>query len=105
MSSSPTGGGSDYERRQVDFFLDPRPQPIEPGSALVVLLHGPYFSQLHDIAIAPALAANGLNRSAVRTVFNDASPLPHVCEHLLRADVVIVDVTHLSPSVMYVLGL
>lgn len=104
MASDATGA-SDYERRQIAFFLEPRPRQVEPGSALVVLPWGVGFDYLHEAAILPALTANGLNVADVRRVLDHDSPLPDVCQFLLPAEVVVLDASHLNPAVLYVLGL
>ena len=95
----------DYEASQIDALLRLEPRKIELGAALVMLPVSASFDDLYHIAIAPALAMNGLNRVEVRGVFDHRSPLEEVCAAVQTAELIVADVTYLNPAIMYVLGL
>jgi hypothetical protein len=83
---------------------DPRPA-IEPGVGLFLANEGREAAFVFNAAVLPAMRKNDLNRTAVRTVFNDAATLSEVCRFVQIAEVIVADLTDLNPSVMYALGL
>ena len=100
-------GISEYERLLVEALLllnQPRP-PIEPGVGLFIAPAGRESDFVFDAAILPAMTKNGLNLAAVGKVFDDSSALSEVCRFVHVAEAIVADLTELSPSVMYVLGL
>jgi len=100
-------GFSPYERLLIDSLLMVQhpPRPIEPGAGLFVGPTDPYRKMTFDLAVQPAMRKNGLNGSELRVVFDDYSSLADVCTFVQTAEVIVVDLSDLNPSVLYVLGL
>jgi hypothetical protein len=109
-SGSRMPGVSPYESLQIQSVLQHDPKrPIEEGVGLFMTPGGSdgggQGKLLFDSAVLPAMRKNGLNRVSVRQVFHDASMLAEVCQHLQLAQVIVIDLADLNPTVMYVLGL
>jgi hypothetical protein len=104
-------GVSPYESLQIQSVLQHESKvPIEEGVGLFMMPGGGGDESgggktLFDAAVLPAMRKNGMNRVGVREVFHDASVLADVCRHVQTAEVIVVDLADLNPSVMYVLGL
>jgi len=100
-------GVSPYESLQIQSVLQhDAKRPIEEGVGLFMMPGGGDEGKtLFDAAVLPAMRKNGMNRVGVRQVFHDASVLADVCRHVQAAEVIVVDLADLNPSVMYVLGL
>ena len=95
-----------YESLQIQSLLQHDPaRPIEEGVGLFIFPAGGDGRTLFDLAVLPAMRKNGLNHTAVREVFHDASMLADVCRTVQTAQVIVVDLDDLNPAVMYVLGL
>jgi hypothetical protein len=98
---------SAYERLQIESLLQSTAPPIEPGSGLAVFSNASHVGRkVYEAAIAPAMRAAGLNQVDVSLpAFDHESSLAIVCRYVQVAEAIVVDVTELNPSVMYVLGL
>jgi hypothetical protein len=101
------GGVSQYERLLIDALLLSQPnRPTESGSGLFVgPLERRHDRRVFEMAVLPAMRKHDLNGSELRVVFDDCSSLAEVCRFVQSAEVIVVDVSELNPSVMYVLGL
>ena len=100
-------GVSKYERLLMDalLLLPQPPPPIEPGAGLFVGPCDRNSKMIFDVGVLPAMRKNDLNGSELRVVFDDLSSLAEVVRNVQTAEVIVVDVSDLNPSVMYVLGL
>jgi hypothetical protein len=98
-------GASEYERHQIESLLQTRDTPIDPGLGLFLAPDDERFRGIHDAAVAPAMHANGINQAEIVRVFGSDSLLSDVCWWAQRAEVIVADLSAMSPDVMFVLGL
>lgn len=97
---------SPYERGQIESLLQPRTDsPVESGVGLFLCPDHPSYTQLYHAAVGPALRANEVNLSAVRQVFGSLSDLTSVAAWVMRAEVIVIDLSEPGVDLMYVLGL
>ena len=99
-------GISTYERLQIESLTGPRGgAPVERGVGLLIMPAGREMEQVHQWAVRPAMQANELSLRDIQLVFDDQSPLADVSHWVQTAEVIVVDLSTLNPSVLYVLGL
>src|SRR5690242_15543949 len=96
-------GISEYERLQIESLLNRKNDSIEQGIGLALLPSDPNSYTVFESAIRPAMAKNDLSTVEVRQVFNSDSTLNDVCHWVMRAEVIIADVSSTGSHLMYVL--
>jgi hypothetical protein len=95
----------DYERKQTESLLCSRNGRIERGLGLFLMPAHELFRHVHDVAVAPAMQANGINKAEVVSVFGSESLLSDICWWCQSAEVIVADLTGSNADLMYVLGL
>jgi hypothetical protein len=98
-------GVSQYERLLIDALLMSKPYDVEDGAGLFVMPAEGDAKPVFDHAVLPAMRRNALNGTGVRMVFDDLASLADVCRFVQIAEVIVIDVSDLNASVLYVLGL
>jgi hypothetical protein len=97
--------GAEYERHQIESLLGTKDGRLDRDVGMYLSPEHELFEQVHDIAVAPALRSNGINKSAIVRVFGSESLLSDVCLWVQTARVVVADLTATNADLMYVLGL
>jgi hypothetical protein len=96
---------SNFERAQIDALLCPKPRPLIPNSATYLCPLLPDYDFIFETAISPALTRNAIEVPFAARVFNSDSPLATACERLQTSELLIFDLTHAVPHLLYTLGL
>jgi len=99
------GGVSNYERSLIDPLLQRHDRPIEPGTGLALFDANANQQAAYTIAVGPAMRLAGLNGVDASVCFTDLSRLACIVDALLIAQAIVIDISGLSASVFYVLGL
>lgn len=99
------GGVSNYERSLIEPLLHRHDRPIEPGTGLALFDAHPLQQTAYSVAVAPAMRLAGLNGVDATVCFTDISRLSCVVDALLTAQAIVIDVSGLTASIFYVLGL
>lgn len=97
--------GSEYERHQIESLLQIHPNRPRDDNALFLMPVDDHSQRVYDMAVLPALSANGFkNASAVR-VFGSESPISEICQWIQSAQIIVADISTTNADLMYVLGL
>ena len=98
-------GNSEYERLQIESLLAVLSIPIERQLAVHLLPQTDLARFAFQSAVVPAMAQNELNVREIDVVFDSDSNLADVAGWLIRAEVIVADISDWCPDVAYLVGL
>jgi hypothetical protein len=99
------GRTREYERALVESLLQSMAVPVQRGLGLFLMPQQPAFELVHEVAVLPAMHANGINVLEVAKVFESESMLAEVVGWLQSAEVIVADLTGANANVLFVVGL
>ncbi len=97
-------GISDFERHQITSLLPDHTTPIEPNLALHLMPQTALCRYVFEAAVIPAMARNDLDVQAMAVVFDSDSTLADAFVSMIRAEVIVIDLSDWFSDLAYLLG-
>lgn len=98
-------GISEYERLQIASLTNARPAVIVRKRALHLMPQTDLTRLVFETCVIPAMARNELDAKELEVVFDSDSPIANALAELLRAEVIVADVSDFFADVAYLVGL